>query len=205
MENEMEANAVQGDVLASKAPKKKKRAYKLFRTNPKFPGQLFPLFVENDKGVPIGKWIDAEIGPMKEGKVKSSIGNLAMRPGWHSGDLPVASHIGGKSQGQRQGKPDYRPDNQVWALVEVPNDVDWQSEANSRAETTKAGKPIARTAHITDQVPEGGHYKYKTNPNMTGEWIISGSMRVAKVLSDIEVQAVNDKAGVADLPRVRYQ
>ena len=195
----------QGDVLVSKAPKKKKRAYKLFRTNPKFPGQLFPLFVENDKGVPIGKWIDAEIGPMKEGKVKSSIGNLAMRPGWHSGDLPVASHIGGKSQGQGQGKPDYRPDNQVWALVEVPNDVDWQSEANSRAETTKAGKPIARTAHITDQVPEGGHYKYKTNPNMTGEWIISGSMRVAKVLSDAEVQAVNDKAGVADLPRMPAQ
>ena len=83
----------------------------------------------------------------------------------------------------------------------MPNDVDWHSVANQRAELNKAGVPIARTAHITDQVPEGGHYRYKTSPNMEGNWLIGGGMKVNKVLTDEEVQAINEAAGKADLPR----
>jgi hypothetical protein len=82
----------------------------------------------------------------------------------------------------------------------MPNDVDWQSEANKRG-TNKQGKLIASRAHITDQIPEGGHYRYKTNPNMTGNWLIGGAMKVNKVLPDKEVQKINKKAKVADLPR----
>ena len=92
--------------------------------------------------------------------------------------------------------------NQVWAEIEVPADVDWQAEADKRATKSKAGKVIANTAHITDQVPAGGHYRYKTNPNMTGNWIISGSMKVVRVLSDSEQEAINKAAGVSDLPRL---
>ena len=72
-------------------PKNTIKAYKLFRINPKNPGNLYPLFVDADKAIPIGKWVDAEIGPMEDGKVKSKIGKLAFRPGWNSGDLPIAT------------------------------------------------------------------------------------------------------------------
>jgi len=184
-------------------PKKTIKAYKLFRTDPKKPGQLFPLFVDAKTPVPIGKWVAAKAGdPGKaEGRVKSTLGDLAYRPGWHAGDLPIATHIGGKSDPSLKA-PDYRPDNQVWAEVEHPADVDWQSVASSRMQFTKDGRPKPATAHITDQVPLGGFYRYKTNPNMTGNWIISGGMKVNRILGDDEVQSINDAAGTADLPRL---
>jgi len=37
---------------------------------------------------------------------------------------------------------------------------------------------------------------------MTGEWLISGSMKVNRILSDEEVEEINKKHGVADLPRL---
>ena len=181
-------------------PKKTVKAYKLFRIKG---GGLYPLFVNAKDKMPIGKWIEAEVGPItKTGKVKSKIGNLAFRPGLHSGDMPIATHIGGKSDKSLKA-PDYRPDNQVWAEVLVPADVNWQEEAEKRAKRTKAGKIIPRTAAITDQIPKGGYYKYKTNPNMTGQWLISGAMKIIKVLSDKEVKNINNKFGVADLPRLK--
>ena len=173
-------------------PQKTVKAYKLFRT--KGDGKLYPLFVNADKPVPMGEWLEAEEGPQgkSEGRVKSKIGDLAYRPGWHAGDLPIATHIGGKSDPSLK-KPDYRPDNHVWAEVEMAADKDWQSVADSRGKGVKA--------HITDQVPLGGFYRYKTNPNMTGNWLIGGNMKVNRVLPDEEVKAINDQAGTADLPR----
>lgn len=183
-----------------KIPKKTVKAYKLFKVKN---GKLYPLYVNATKEVPLGEWLPAEIGPeAKDGKVKSSLGPLAFRPGWHAGDLPIATHIGGKSGGWGQKKPDYRPDDQVWAEVEFGDDVDWQTEANKRASKTKAGKIVPRTAHITDVVPHGGYYKYKTNANMTGSWMIGGEMLVKRILSDEEVKKINDAAGTADLPRL---
>lgn len=189
-----------GDVGGT-APKNTVKAYKLFKR--KKDGNIYPLFVNANKPVPIGQWLDAEEGPQgkSEGKVKSSLGDLAYRPGWHAGDLPVATHIGGKSRKELTA-PDYRPDDHVWAEVEMPNDVDWQSVANSRMRHTASGKPILNTAHITDQLPKGGFYRYKTNPNMTGNWLIGGSMKVNRILQDDEVKQINDAAGTADLPRM---
>lgn len=182
-------------------PKKTQIAYKMFRVMKSKPGQIFPLFVLNNTPVEMGVWLDAEVGQLTNtGKVKSSIGNLAYRPGWHAGDTPIATHIGDK-ENKTDKKPSYRSEDHVWAEVEVADDVDWQTEANRRAERTKAGKIIPRTAHITDQIPKDGMYRYKTNPNMTGTWIISGSMKVNRILSDAEVERINKEAGVADLPR----
>ena len=179
-------------------PKKTVKAYKLFKTKN---GKLYPLYVHANKALPVGEWLEAEVGPITpDGKVKSKLGNLAYRPGWHASDYPVATHIGGKLPGDK--KPSYRPDDQVWAEVELADDYDWQTEANNRASKTKDGKILARTAHITDQVPLGGHYRYKTNPNMFGDWMISGHMKILRILSDEEVKEINDKAGIADLPRL---
>jgi hypothetical protein len=236
-------------------PKKTIKAYKLFRVDPRNPGKLFPLFIKADQAVEIGKWYEAEVGEMSGDKVKSKIGNLAYRPGWHAGDSPLATHIGDLSPAQRAQKdkietarktafkttltspeftddyknaspaiqkkmvsdlkkeinakypypqgtttPSIRPGNQVWAEVEMPADVDWQSEANKRGINPK-GNFIAKQAHITDQLPKGGHYRYKTNTNMTGNWIIGGAMRVNRVFSDREVEALNKSVGFQDLPR----
>jgi len=193
----------ESDLLAAKGgsvePKKTIKAYKLFRVHEKHPGKLFPLFVDANTPVEMGKWVHAKIGEQSGEKVKSKIGPLAMRPGWHAGDLPVATHIGEKSH-PKLTAPDTRPHNHAWAEVEMPNDVDWQTEANKRG-MNKKGELISKHAHITDQLPVGGHYRYKTNPNMTGNWLIGGAMKVNRILSDAEVKKINDKHGVADLPR----
>jgi hypothetical protein len=180
-----------GAVAGGYTPQRTVKAYKLFRRKG---AQLMPLFVHADKPVPIGQWLEAEEGPQGKtaGKVKSKLGDLAYRPGWHAGDLPIATHIGGKSSPDLK-KPDYRPDDQVWAEIEMAADKDWQSVADSRGKGVKA--------HITDQVPLGGFYRYKTNPNMTGNWLIGGHMKVNRVLSDDEVKQINAAAGTADLPR----
>jgi len=182
-------------------PKKTVKAYKLFRVHPDHPGKLFPLFVDANTPVEMNKWVDAKEGEMANGKVKSKIGALAYRPGWHAGDLPIATHIGEKSD-PKLTAPDRRPANHAWAEVEMPDDVDWQSEATKRG-TNAQGKVIPVKSHITDQIPKGGHYRYKTNPNMTGNWLIGGSMKVNKVLTDAEVKSINKAAGMADLPRAQ--
>jgi hypothetical protein len=184
---------------SAREPKNTVKAYKLFRVHKDHPGKLFPLFVDANTPVEMNKWVDAKEGDMKDGKVKSKIGALAYRPGWHAGDLPMATHIGEKSDPSVTA-PDRRPANHAWAEVEMPDDVDWQAEATKRG-TNAQGKVIPVKAHITDQIPKGGHYRYKTNPNMTGNWLIGGSMKVNKVLSDAEVARINNKAGMADLPR----
>jgi hypothetical protein len=196
---------------AFKEPTNTIKAFKLFKQNQKT-GELFPLFVKmkGNKSLPLDKWIQAEAGELsKSGKVKSSIGDLAYRPGFHSGDLPIATHIGGKVNpltgkriSDRKVQPNIREKNQVWAEVELPADKDWQSIANSRARIKQDGNPDVKTAHITDEVPYGGSYRYKTNPNMTGNWLISGEMKINRILSNDEVKAINNKAGVSDLPRV---
>jgi hypothetical protein len=182
-------------------PKNTVKAYKLFRVHPKHPGKLFPLFVDSNTPVEMNQWVDAKEGEMKGNKVKSKIGDLAYRPGWHAGDLPIATHIGEKSHPSLTA-PDQRPANHAWAEVEMPNDVDWQSEAIKRG-TNAQGRVVPVKAHITDQIPEGGHYRYKTNPNMTGNWLIGGSMKVNKVLTDAEVSRINKAAGLSDLPRAQ--
>ncbi len=164
-------------------PQKTVKAYKLFR---RIKEKLYPLFVDAQTEVPMGVWLDAEPGPLtEEGKVKSKLGPLAYRPGWHAGDLPIARHIGSGGT-----PPTTRPNNQVWAEIKMADDRDWQTEANNRAKRTRDGEIIPRTAHITDQVPEDGYYRYKTNPNMIGNWLIGGSIKINRILSDDEVKKI---------------
>ena len=161
-------------------PRDTVQAYKLFRIDPNRPGELFPLFVNANTPVKTNEWIEAEVGPqVASGRVKSKIGELAFRPGWHSGDLPMASHIGGKTSRDKT-KPDYRPDNQVWALVELPADVDWQTTANERASRNKKGEIIPglhtlQTRYLLMVITD-----IKQIQNMTGEWLISGGMKVIR-------------------------
>ena len=71
-------------------PQKTVKAYKLFRVDETQPGKLFPLFVDAKTPAEVGRWLAAQAGEQKaSGTVKSKIGDLAFRPGWHAGDLPL--------------------------------------------------------------------------------------------------------------------
>lgn len=177
-------------------PEKTFKAYKLFNAKG---GELFPLYINADQPTPIGEWLDADIGDNENSK----IGKLAKRPGWHMGDSPAATHIGGKAKGSKV--PTFRKPNQVWAEVSVAADRDWQTEANKRARTYKSGprkgEIVPSSAEIRGEIPEDGFYRYKTNPNMQGSWIIGGAIKLERILSDEEVASINTEAGVQDLPR----
>ena len=68
--------------------------YKLFRKDAN--GNLHPLYIGAKDIVPIGRALTAVVGPIAaDGKhVKSKLGSLALRPGWHCCEAPYAGHIG---------------------------------------------------------------------------------------------------------------
>ena len=158
--------------------------------------------MDASKETPLGVWLDAEEGPRAEDKksgtpkVVSKLGPLAFRPGWHLGDVPLATHIGIKG---KSGNIEFVNPGHVWCECEVAADVDYQNEANANG-LNKAGKVIPVKADIK-KIPVNGFYRFKTNPNMMGKWIITGSMKINRVLSDDEVTAILGKQGIKNMPR----
>ena len=214
--------AADGDVLHSirkkEPPKKTGIGYKAFFLHN---GQLYPPMVANPdgEGTPVGIWLDADAAPVagvsKTGrrKVKAggkgtkggSSGQLAYRPGWHLGTIPYALQFnrGEKVDNQlgitnndgeiiKVGK--YFPNDFVWAEVEYADDENYQDEAesygykeNGKFQHSLAGLP---------RIPEDGSYTYRTNPNpATDPWIITGAMRVNRILSREEVADIVRQAG----------
>ena len=167
--------------------------YKLFRIDRN--GNLHPLFVKANEIIPIGVWLEAECGEQTEsGKVKSKLGELAYRPGWHINDeVPYVEHIYSMHDGKKTLK-----DGCVWAEVEY-NEKSYQDEANL-AGTNKKGIVIPKNAQLK-KIPKGGYYKYKTSPNMYGAWVISGEMKVNRILDDEEVYELCEKVGLKSLRR----
>ena len=201
------------------APVKTKKAYKLM-IRKRGDDNLYPLFVLNKEPVPTGVWIEAKMGeagpPTQTGdaRVKSSLGPLAARGGFHSGLFPSSHHIGGRGvndpkkygfgaidpESGRYKAVSYRKQDQVWVEVEVPDDVDWTTEARKRG-TKEDGTFVDKDAEIRDRVPTGGQYPYKTNPSMVGHWVVSGGIKINRVLSTEEVARLNEEmGGLSDLP-----
>ena len=198
-------------------PKKTRKAYKLFKVGRAKAGPnkgqpaLFPLYIAQKSmpnGLPIGEWMRAEMGESArddEGnivrdskgriKVKSLIGRLAFRPGWHAAILPFARHIGNKITNgifdNTLKSPTSRKPNEVWAEVEFGVDKDYSAELERQG------------GEIRDRVPMLGSYEFNTNNAAEGMWLIGGDMKINKILSDEEVEAINKEAGSYDLPRLR--
>lgn len=165
------------------------KGYKLFRIKN---GDLYPLYVDANEVVPVGVWLDAKEGELaKDGKhVKSKLGALAYRPGWHLNDVaPYVEHIGKRGE---DGKLHRREDT-VWAEVEYSDNINYQLEANAAG--TKNGKFIPRDAYLK-RVPVDGYYRYKTNPKMYGDWIIAGKIKVKRILSESEVEHICRANGI---------
>ena len=168
-------------------------AYKLFRYRE---GKLFPLYVLSTKETVMHKWLPAEIGERTEdGKVKTRLGKLALRPGWHCADAPTCTHIGKKGKDGRL----YQTADTVWCEVEYADSINYQPEANSYGVHPRTGKFDPRLAQLRT-IPVNGFYRYKTSPKMIGTWIITGSLKIRKILSRIEVEEICKKHGVTPQP-----
>ena len=185
------------------APKKTIKAYKLMRVMETQKGKVFPLFVDAAQPAPIGVWLDAEEGPItineKTGipKVTSRLGKLAYRPGWHLTDIPIANHIGVKG---KSGKIEFMNSKHVWCECEAAADIDYQPEANANGRDPKTGRVIPSKADIK-RIPVDGYYRFKTNPNMAEDWIITGAIKINRVLSDAEVEQILIEHGQKPMPR----
>lgn len=157
-------------------------AYKQFRIDKN--GNLHPLFVFATETIPLGVWLVAKEGVRTtDGKVKSKLGPLAFRPGWHLSDAPFAPHIGIKEN----GKVRYMRPDTVWALCEVNDTNDYTPEAHQNGMIN--GKFIAQKACLNG-IPKNGFYWYNTNNNAFGNWLITDKIMVLKVLSDEEVEEI---------------
>ena len=161
-----------------------RKGYKMFRLKE---GKLFPLYVLADKETPIGEWLEAEVGPMTDGKVKSKLGKLAFRPGWHIAEIPNSPWIGKKENGELIRRAD-----NVWCEVEYLTDKNYQPEA--RENGWRCGRWAAKRAYLK-HIPVGGFYRYRTNTN-GDEWIISGELKVVRILSNEEEGTICRENGI---------
>lgn len=185
-------------------------AYKVFFVKD---GKLYPPMVANPGGADtlIGVWLNADVGAAapdsKTGRqqvkaggkgTQGGSGSLAFRPGWHLGDIPRASQF--DRLNQATGKKELFPENFVWAECEYAKDVDYQKEAMSYG-YTENGKYRHSYAGLP-RIPKDGYYRYRTNPNPeTVPWVITGAMKVNRLLSDAEVNSILEKNGVAPVHR----
>jgi len=184
-------------------PKEKGIGYKVFYQKN---GKLYPPMVANPNGedTPVGVWLDADAAPIagtsKTGRLQvknggkgtqGGSGTLSYRPGWHLGEIPYALQFNRKDD---NGDKTLFPKDFVWAEVEYARDNDYQEEAMSYG-YNKNGKFQHPYAGLP-RVPEDGFYMYRTNPNpQTDPWIITGAMRVKKVLTKDEVDELVRRAG----------
>lgn len=184
-------------------PKKKGVGYKVFVLKE---GKLYPPMVANPDGAatPVGVWLDADAAPIagesKTGRpqvkqggkgTQGGSGKLAYRPGWHLGVVPYAIQFNRKDA---EGNKTLFPKNFVFAEVEYAADVDYQEEARQEG-INPSGKyqhSLAGLKHL----PTDGYYMYRTNPNPeTDPWVITGAMKVNRILTRAEQAELVKNAG----------
>ena len=184
-------------------PKKKGIGYKVFVLKD---GKLYPPMVANPDGAetPVGVWLDADAAPIagesKTGRpqvkqggkgTQGGSGKLAYRPGWHLGVVPYAIQFNRKDA---EGNKTLFPKNFVFAEVEYAADVDYQEEARQEG-INPSGKyqhSLAGLKHL----PTDGYYMYRTNPNPeTDPWVITGAMKVNRILTRAEQADLVSKVG----------
>lgn len=184
-------------------PKKKGVGYKVFVLKD---GKLYPPMVANPNGAATigGVWLDADAAPIagesKTGRpqvkqggkgTQGGSGKLAYRPGWHLGVVPYAIQFNRKDA---DGNKTLFPKNFVFAEVEYAADVDYQEEARQEG-INPSGKyqhSLAGLKHL----PTDGYYMYRTNPNPeTDPWVITGAMKVNRILTRAEQSELVKNAG----------
>ena len=137
-------------------------------------GKLYPLFVNTTTVIPVQEWREAKIGELvDETHVRSRLGALALRPGWHSTEVPLADWIGKMQNGELVQRKDT-----VWCECEVRGEELEVKERNG-----------LRT------IPDG-FYFFKTRPAQPFPWIVSRWIMIIRILSHDEVAAICREHGV---------
>lgn len=199
-----ELQSAEFSIRQTPAPKNTGIGYKVFYRGKD--GKLYPPMVANPNGAdtPIGVWLNADAAPIsgesKTGRpqvkaggkgTQGGSGQLAYRPGWHLGEIPYALQFNRKDE---KGGKTLFPKDFVWAEVEYAADVNYQQEAEKEG-ITENGKYRHSYAGLK-HLPTDGYYRYRTNPNPeTDPWIITGAMKVNRVLTNEEVDDLVRKAG----------
>lgn len=199
-----ELQSAEFSIRQTPAPKNTGIGYKVFYRGKD--GKLYPPMVANPNGAdtPIGVWLNADAAPIsgesKTGRpqvkaggkgTQGGSGQLAYRPGWHLGEIPYALQFNRKDE---NGDRTLFPKDFVWAEVEYAADVNYQQEAEKEG-VTENGKYRHSYAGLK-HLPTDGYYRYRTNPNPeTDPWIITGAMKVNRVLTNEEVDALVLQAG----------
>lgn len=148
--------------------------YKLFRIKN---GKLYPLYVEADREMEIGKWLEAGCGQKVDAthvKAKGCGGKLSLRPGFHSTSIPFTDWIGEK---QADGTLAQRKDT-VWCECEINGEQIECTERNGFPEL------------------HDGWYYFRTNSKQKDPWIISSRIRINRILSREEVGMICRRNGI---------
>lgn len=146
--------------------------YKLFRY---VKGQLYPLYVDATTPMPLNTTLYAKVGDKADDThVKSRLGALSLRPGFHSTEIPFTDWIGKRTENgkliQKKGT--------VWCECEV--------EGTQMTVTARNG---LRT------LPQGWYY-FKTNSKQVRPWIISDKIRINRILTNEEVANICHTYGI---------
>jgi hypothetical protein len=171
------------------------KAYKLFKVKNE---KLYPLYIYANEEVPVGVRLKAKPGEMsKDGKhVKSKLGDLAYRPGWHACDCPYAGHIGKKME---DGSLVQAADT-VWCEIEVGDTTNY-TEYVKQFGTNKNGKINPMKCCLKELPKESSwFYYFQTNPLAKAKWIISGEITINRILSHEEVAAICREHGLEPQP-----
>ena len=147
--------------------------YKLFEMNEA--GELFPLFIDKNTPVPVGKWIAAEYHPTK---------GFAARGGWHIGadvpDAPWLKSYDGTDLGYYRSR--WKHGKRVWCEVE------YNMNHNYNKEVSQLPKKC-----FVDRVPDDGFYFFREVGK--GTWVITSDIKVTKVLDERERQDIINRKG----------
>lgn len=157
------------------------KTYKLFRVKN---GKLFPLYVEAEKEIKMGKWLRAGCGDKVDDthvKAKGCGGKLSLRPGYHSTNIPFTDWIGKKMP---DGTLAQRPDT-VWCECEVKGE---EIPCNSK--------------NGYRELQRGKWYYFRTNAKQKDPWVISDWLKVNRILSNEEVGIICRNKGIQ--PQIIY-
>ena len=152
--------------------------YKLFRVRY---GLLYPLYVEADRVMELGKWLKAQVGELADEthvKATGGGGRLSLRPGFHSTTVPFTDWIGKKMP---NGKLAQRRDT-VWCECEI------------------RGKEVSIEERNGSRSIVEGYYKFRTNAKQKDPWLISSEIKINRILSKDEVKTICKAKGMTAQP-----
>jgi hypothetical protein len=182
-------------------------------------GRTYVPALTGDSRVIDPKDMDLRKELLKRGLIQTldqkTVKGVAYRPGWHAGNIPIFPQSGSAVWYKGKKVIDEVPDdylypnihnaNTVMVEVELDADYDYKNEYLTTAKRTKKGAVNHKESGLR-YVPKGGYYEYATNPLFEkrpelGNWYISGSMKINRVLSQKEV---NDYLANIDVPKQRW-